>query len=103
MNLYMGDLKAPYHPQYCSTDSVISGITTPFSFIIIDQNFTSVKNSNQYQYSKYFPDNSIYLEGTNLMSIFDNNSLKKLLLNPLLNMNVLIFIMLNQIVVLIFC
>ena len=46
----------------------------------MDQNFPSFKNCNQSQYSKYFPENSIDFEGTNLMSIFDNNSLKNVTL-----------------------
>ena len=35
-----------------------------------------LKNSPQYQYSVYFPDNSIYFEGADIITIFDNKSLK---------------------------
>ena len=43
----------------------------------IDQIFTSVKNSNQSQSSKYFPESSIDLEDKNILSTFDNMALKK--------------------------
>ena len=46
----------------------------------MDQNDSSFKNSTQFQSSKMFPDHSVYSEGTNLMSNFDNKSLKKVTL-----------------------
>ena len=71
------DLKSPPTPLNGSPSSVISGITTPFSLRNIDQYDNSVKNSTKIQSSKNFPDNSIDVEGTNLMSTFDKKSLKR--------------------------
>ena len=48
----------------------------------MDQNYPSVNKNTQYQSSKYFCDNSIDLEGTNIMSTFDNNSLKTVTIKP---------------------
>ena len=59
--LYTDDLKAPSAPLNCSSSSVIIGITTPLSFSDMEKNDSTVKNSTQYQSTKYFPDNSIYL------------------------------------------
>ena len=78
-------LKAPSTPLNGSSGSVISGITTPFALRNIDQNYPSVKNI-----TKLFPVNSVNFEGTRLMSNFDNKSLKKLLLNKQLHINVLL-------------
>ena len=55
-------LNPPSTPLNRSSNSVISRITTPFSFSNMDQNDSSVRNSAQYESSKYFPDNSIYFE-----------------------------------------
>ena len=65
-------IKAPSTQPNSSSDSAISGITTTFSFSTIYQNYPSFKYSTQYQSSKYFPDNKIDLDGTKLMSCFDN-------------------------------
>ena len=46
----------------------------------IQKNDTSVKNGTQSKSSQYFPDHSIDLEVTNLMSSFYNKSLKKVTL-----------------------
>ena len=46
----------------------------------MDQLLSSIKNIIQFQSSKLFPDHFIVFEGTNLMSTFDNNSLKKVTL-----------------------
>ena len=46
----------------------------------MNQNDPLVKNYTQYQSSKYFPDNSIDLEGKSLMSSFDNKLLKEVTL-----------------------
>ena len=43
----------------------------------MDQYDSSVKKSTQFQSSKEFIDNSVDIEGTNLMSTFHNKSLKK--------------------------
>ena len=59
-----------------SSNSVIRGITNPFKFSIMDQNYPSVKNITQSQEPKYFPDIYIYLAGTQLMSAFYKKSLK---------------------------
>ena len=53
------NLKAPSTTQNGTTNSVIRGITTPFSFINIDPNYPSVKNITQYQSPKYYPESSI--------------------------------------------
>ena len=68
-------LKAPSTPINGLSRSVISGITTPFSLGNIDQNDSSVKKSTQFQSSKSFPDSSIDIEGTNLMSGFETKLL----------------------------
>ena len=74
------DLKAQSNPLNHSSSSVIIGITPPFSLRNIEQNYSSVKNNTQFQSSKMFPDNSIYFEGTNLMSTCDNKLLKNVAL-----------------------
>ena len=79
------------HPVQSSAVSPIH-----FSLRNIDQNNSSFKNSTQFQLSKLFPDNSIDIEGKHLMSNLDNKSLKKLLLNPQLHINVLIPKLLNK-------
>ena len=80
MDFSIDDLMDPYTPKKGTKNTVINGITTKLSFGNIDQHFPSVKNSNQSQYSKYFPDNSIDFEGMKLMSIFDHRSLKNITL-----------------------
>ena len=45
--LYTDDIKATSTPQNGARNYVISGITTPFSFINIDPNDPSVKTSTQ--------------------------------------------------------
>ena len=45
-------LKAPSTPLNGSSSSAISSITTPFQLLIIGQNYSSVKNSTQFQSSK---------------------------------------------------
>ena len=49
----------------------------------MDQKLLSVKISNRSQSSKCFTNNSIYLEGTTLMSSFDDKSLKKVTLKSI--------------------
>ena len=80
--MYTYYLKAPCTPQNGATDYVIRGITTPFSLSNNDPNYSSIKNSPQYQSSISFPDNSIYFGGTDIMSIFNNRSLKYSSLKP---------------------
>ena len=65
-----------------SSSSVIRCITTSFSLRNIDQNDSSVKNSTQFYSSKSLPDNSIHFEGTNIISTFDDKSLKNVALKP---------------------
>ena len=77
---YIDYSKAPSTSLNGSSSSVISSITTTFSFRNIDQNDSSVKNSTQFKSSKHFPDISIYLEVTNFMSDIENNLLKKVVL-----------------------
>ena len=79
--MYTYNLKTPSTPLNGSSGSVISGITTPFSLPNIDQNDSSVKNT-QFQSSELFPDNYIDIEGTNLMLNFDNNLLNNNTLKP---------------------
>ena len=79
--MYTYYLKTPSTPLNGSSGSVISGITTPFSLPNIDQNDSSVKNT-QFQSSELFPDNYIDIEGTNLMLNFDNNLLNNNTLKP---------------------
>ena len=74
--MYIDYLKYPSTPQHVLTNSVIGGITTPLSFSNVDLNYPSIINSNQYQSSKYFPENLIKYKYTNLISRFDNNSFK---------------------------
>ena len=59
---------------------VIRGITTPFSLRDNDQNYSSVKNSTQFQSSKRFLDNLNGFEDTKSMSNFDKKSFKKVTL-----------------------
>ena len=59
-----------------SSSSVIRGITTPFSLGDINLNESLVKRMTRFQSSELFPDNSVDIEGTNLMSPFDKKSLK---------------------------
>ena len=54
-----------------ATISFISYIITPFSFRNKKPNYYSSKKSTQSQSSKYFLENSIDFEITNLMSVFD--------------------------------
>ena len=68
--------KSPSTPLNVSSSSVVSGITTPFSFRNIDQNYSPVKKCTQFQPSKIFAGNSMDIEGTNLISNFDNKSLE---------------------------
>ena len=60
-----------------SPNSLIRGITAPFPFNNIDENFSSVKNSTKYKSSKYFPGNSINLEDSNIILIFDKKNIGK--------------------------
>ena len=76
INLSIDDLKAPPTPLNGSSSSVISATTTPFSPHNINQNYSSVKNRTQFQSSIFFPENYIVFYGTNLMSTFDEKSLK---------------------------
>ena len=69
-------------------DYFISGITTSFLFSNIELNCPSLKISNQYQFSKYFPDDSILFEGKELMSSFNIKSFKNILSHSLLQHNV---------------
>ena len=71
INVSTDYLKAAPTPLNGSSNSVISGITTLFLLINIDKNNNSVKIT-QSKSSKYFLDDSIHLEGTKLMSSFDN-------------------------------
>ena len=73
-NLSTENLKSPSTPQNNATNSVISGITTPFLFNNIDPNHPSAKSSTQSQFPKSPPENSILFEGTNLMSSFNQKS-----------------------------
>ena len=80
INFSTYDLESPSTPLNGSSRSVISSTTTPFSLLNIDQHYSSVKNSNQFNYSKTFLYSSIDFGGTKLMSTFDNKSLKKVTL-----------------------
>ena len=64
----MDNLKDPSTPLNSSSSSVINGITTSFSLLNIELNYSSFRTSTQFQSSKSFPDNSIDFEDTNLMS-----------------------------------
>ena len=75
-NLSEDYLKAAYTPKNGATNSVISVITTPRSFISIDPNDPSVKSSTQSQFSKSLSNNSIFYEVINLMSSFNHKSFK---------------------------
>ena len=66
---YLKDLSTPLNG---SSILVIGGITTPFLSRNIYQNYSSVLKSTQFQSSKTFPNNSINIEGTNLIKTFDN-------------------------------
>ena len=83
-----------------SSSSVISGIWNPFSFRNIDKNYFSVRNSTQFLSSKLFPDNSIDIEVTKLMSSLKTSHWKRLVLNIQLHVNVLLPKLLHQIVIL---
>ena len=79
-NFSTDDLKAPSTLLNGSSSSIISGITTPFSLRNIDQNYSSVKKSTQFQSSNFLPDYSIDFEVTKSMSNFDNKLLKNVTL-----------------------
>ena len=51
----------PLTPLRISSSSVIRGITNPLYFSNMDQNDSPIKNYTQFQSSKMFPNNSIYL------------------------------------------
>ena len=74
------DLKSPSTTLNISPGSIMCGITTPYSLRSIDKHYFSVKKITQFQSSKSFSDNSIDFEGTNLMSTFNNNTLKNVTL-----------------------
>ena len=76
INISTNDLKAPSTPLNGSSSSFIRAINTPFSLSNIYKDNSSVNKSSQCQSSKIFPENYIVFEGKNLLSKFENKSLK---------------------------